>query len=197
MRNGFAPIFDGEGGGNHYLRCHWALGPRPAGATEDPVVTNSADGIHSPDDTIGPDIEDCTFDGVFLDDCIAIHGGFHGIKSVNGPVIVAENGYAFYAVGEPVRISNGNGFYLQANVTALKDNGDGTSTLTLDTTQTVPADAHLSNPLHDGAGYKIINCRLGNTRSRGIIVKSDDGIIRGQCHLALRPRPPHRPGVPQ
>ena len=189
MRNGFAPIFDGEGDGNHVLSCHWRLGPRPAGATEDPVVTNAADGIHSPDARVGPDIENCTFDGVFLDDCIAIHGGFHGIKSVTGSVVVADSAYAFYQVGEPVRISNDKGFYLQANVSALKDNGDGTSTLTLDTTETVPLDAKLSNPLADGAGYKIIGCRLGNTRSRGIIVKSDRGIIRGnvisRCNLGL------------
>ena len=103
MRNGFAPIFESEGGGNHVLRCHWALGPRPSGATEDPVVTNAADGIHSPDADPGPDIEGCTFDGVFLDDCIAIHGGFHKIVSVHGPTLVAQNAYAFYAVGEPVR----------------------------------------------------------------------------------------------
>ena len=190
MRNGFAPIFDAEGDGNHVLSCHWLLGPRPAGATENPVVTNAADGIHSPDARVGPDIENCTFDGVFLDDCIAIHGGYHKIVSVSGPVVVADNAYAFYAVGEPVRISNDKGFYLQANVAALKDNGNNTSTLTLDTTETIPTDALMSAPLHDGAGYKIIGCRLGNTRARGIIVKSDNGIIRNnvisRCGRGLR-----------
>jgi lysophospholipase L1-like esterase len=190
MRNGFAPIFESEGGANHFLACHWVLGPRPAGATEDPVVTNAADGLHSPDANPGPDIERCTFDGVFLDDCIAIHGGYHGIVRVDGSTIVAQNGYAFYAVGEPVRISDDRGFYVQANVTALKDNGDGTSTLTLDTTATIPLGAKLSNPLADGHGYKIIGCQLGNTRSRGIIVKSDDGVIRDNvithCGLAIR-----------
>ena len=85
MRNGFAPIFESGGGGNHYLRCHWALGPRPAGATEDPVVTNSADGLHSPGASPGPDIENCTFDGVFLDDCIAIHGGYQKVSQCQRP----------------------------------------------------------------------------------------------------------------
>lgn len=189
MRNGFAPIFDSEGAGNHILQCHWVLGPRPDGATEDSIVTNAADGIHSPDANPGPDIEDCTFEGVFLDDCIAIHGGFHKIIRVNGPILVARNDYAFYHVGEPVRISNTQGFYLQANVSALKDNGDGTSTLTLDSQTPVPTNASMSNPLYDGHGYKIINCRLGNTRSRGIIVKADDGVIQGNiishCGLGL------------
>ena len=188
-RNGFAPIFEGEGGGNHILQCHWKLGPRSAGATEDPIVANAADGIHSPDANPGPDIERCTFDGVFLDDCIAIHGGFHKILRVDGPVITAQNAYAFYGIGEPVRLSNDRGFYLQANVTAMKDNGDGTSTLTLDTAETIPLNAKLSNPLCDGHGYKIIGCRLGNTRSRGIIVKSDDGLIKDnvitRCGLAI------------
>lgn len=72
----------------------------------------------------------------------------------------------------------------------VKDNGDGTSTLTLDSAETIPLDARLSNPLYTGRGYKIIGCRLGNTRSRGIIVKSDDGLIKDNmithCGLAIR-----------
>ena len=37
----------------------------------------------------------------------------------------------------------------------------------------------MSNPLRDGAGYKIIGCRLGNTRSRGLLLKSDNGLVQG------------------
>ena len=201
-RNGFAPIFESGGGGNHYLRCHWALGPRPNGATEDPVVTNSADGFHSPGAHPGPDIEDCTFEGVFLDDCIAIHGGYQKVLSSDGPRLVVGNGWGNLRVGEPARLSNNKGFYLQANVIALEDNtthkapmdgSGGTSTLTLDVTEPIPADVYLSNPLRNGAGYKIIGCRLGNTRSRGIIVKSDDGLIQNNiishCGLAIRTGP--------
>ena len=91
MRNGFAPIREDGGGGNRYLHCVWALGPRPAGATEDPLVTNAADGMHMIGSYPGPDIENCVFGGVFLDDCIAIHGGFTTIKAVAGRALTLES----------------------------------------------------------------------------------------------------------
>lgn len=45
----------------------------------------------------------------------------------------------------------------------------------------VPGDAldlRVSNPLGAGQGFKIIGCRLGNTRSRGMLLKADNGIVR-------------------
>ncbi|MDQ2798974.1 MAG: right-handed parallel beta-helix repeat-containing protein, partial [Armatimonadota bacterium] len=178
MRNGFAPIREDGGGGNRYLHCVWALGPRPAGATEDPLVTNAADGMHMIGSRPGPDIENCVFQGIFLDDCIAIHGGFATVKSASGKTLTLENGGGGQAVGEPVRISGEKGFFGEATVTALKDNGDKTTTLTLDKDLSIPPGVKLSDPLRDGAGYKIIGCHLGNTRSRGILVKSDNGLIQ-------------------
>ena len=62
---------------------------------------------------------------------------------------------------------------------AIKDNGDNTTTVTLDKDYGVPASAKMSNPRADGAGYKIINCHLGSTRSRGILAKADGGLIKG------------------
>ena len=193
MRNGFAPIREDNGGGNHYFHCVWALGPRPRGATEDPIVTNAADGMHMIGSYPGPDIEDCEFKGVFLDDCIAIHGGFTAIKAVAGTALTLE-GDGGLAVGQPARISDEHGFFGEAVVTALKDNGDKTWTATLDRDLGVPVGAKLNNPLKDGAGYKIIGCRLGNTRSRGILAKADDGRIQsntiegcGQAAISLGP----------
>ena len=178
MRNGFAPIREDNGGGNHYLHCVWALGPRPKGATEDPVVTNAADGMHMIGSYPGPDIEDCVFKGVFLDDCIAIHGGFTAIKSVSGSTLTL-GGSGGLATGQPARISDEKGFFGEATVMALKDNGDKTWTCTLDRDLAVPPGAKVSNPRKNGAGFKIIGCRLGNTRSRGILIKADDGLIKG------------------
>lgn len=178
MRNGFAPLREDGGGGNRYLHCIWALGPRPQGATEDPLVTNAADGMHMIGLRPGPDIENCVFQGVFLDDCIAIHGGFATVKSASGNTLTLENGGGGQAVGEPVRISSEKGFFGEAMVTALKDNGDKTTTLTLDKDLSIPPGVKLSDPLRDGAGYKIIGNHLGNTRSRGILVKSDNGLIQ-------------------
>ena len=193
MRNGFAPIREDNGGGNRYLHCVWALGPRPRGATEDSLVTNAADGMHMVGSYPGPDIEGCVFRGVFLDDCIAIHGGFTALKSASGATLTLE-GDAGLKVGQPARLSGEKGFFGEATVTALRDNGDKTWTATLDRDLGVPPNAKVSNPLRDGAGYKIIGCRLGDTRSRGILVKADDGLIKdnviegcGQAAVSIGP----------
>ncbi len=178
MRNGFANIREDNGGGNHILGCKWVLGPRPAGAVEEPLVTNAADGFHSTGTDVGPDIEDCTMEGVFLDDNFAIHGSLQTVKSATGTVLTLEGGIGNLAVGQPVRISDNKGFYAEGTVTALKENSDQTTTVTLDKDLGVPAGAKLSNPKRNGSGYQIIGCHLGRTRSRGILVKADHGLIK-------------------
>ncbi len=177
MRNGFAPLREEGGGGNHYLHCIWALGPHPARATEEPLVTNAADGMHMTGSFPGPDIENCEFRGVFLDDCIAIHGYFQTIKSASGTAVTLDGGVGSVKIGGTVRISGQKGFFAEALVVAVKDNGDKTTTVTLDKDYGVPASAKLSNPHEGGAGYKITGCRLGDTRSRGILAKADDGLL--------------------
>ena len=193
MRNGFAPIREDGGGGNRYLHCVWALGPRPSGATEGPLVTNAADGMHLIGSFPGPDIENCVFQGVFLDDCIAIHGGFTTINGVSGTALTLDSDGGL-VVGQTARISDQKGFFGEATVTALRDNGDKTWTATLDKDLGVPVGAKLNNPRRNGSGFKIIGCRLGRTRSRGILVKADDGIIQnnviegcGQAAVSLGP----------
>lgn len=178
MRNGFAPIREDGGGGNHFLHGVWALGPRPQSATEDPLVTNAADGMHMIGSYPGPDIENCLFQGVFLDDCIAIHGGFTAVKAVAGPALTLDGGNGGLVIGQTARISNEKGFFGEATVIALKDNGDKTWTATLDKDLGVPVGAKLNNPRRNGAGFKIIGCHLGSTRSRGILIKADDGLIQ-------------------
>ena len=51
--------------------------------------------------------------------------------------------------------------------------------VTLDRESGAPSEAKASNPKRNGAGFKILNCTLGNCRSRGILVKADDGLIEG------------------
>lgn len=176
-RNGFANVREDGGGGNHLLHCVWALGPRPAGATEDPLVTNTADGLHSTNADPGLDIENCDFRGVFLDDCIAIHGGFQTVKSAVGNTLTLSGDAGALKIGQPARISSDNGFFAEATVTGIQDNGDKTTTVTLDRALDVHGKALVSNPRRDGEGYKIIGCRLGNTRSRGMLLKGDNGLV--------------------
>ncbi len=178
LRNGFAPIREEEGGGNHYLHCIWKPGPMPAGADTPDVVTNAADGMHMTGAYPGPDIENCDFRGVFLDDCIAIHGYFSTVKSVTGNTMITTKSAGSNAIpGDCVRISDENGFFAQAIVAAARGNADGTTAVILTTDLAIPVGAKFSNPLMDGAGYRIIGCHLGDTRSRGILAKADNGLI--------------------
>jgi len=179
LRNGFANVREeGSGGGNHILHCIWALGPKPDGATENPLVTNAADGLHSTGANPGPDIEDCVFQGVLLDDCIAIHGYFTTVVSgTDNTMVIADKDLGGFAIGEPLRVTNGSGFIVDVHATAVTDNGNNTSTITLDQSVNVPAGAKFSAVDRDGPGYKILRCHIGGTRSRGILAKADNGLI--------------------
>ncbi len=186
---GFASMFETGGGGNHFLRCKIQTGPRPAGATEDEIVSSGADEFHSVGTSIGPDIEDCSFTGVAHDDCIAIHGSFGRVLSAEGKTVVLKGGGGDPVVGEPLRFSDTHGFFGQAQVTAIEKMPDGNTTITLDQDLQIPIDhsqdkdqalgTKANNPNRCGRGFKILRCRLGDTRSRGILVKADDGLISG------------------
>jgi hypothetical protein len=180
---GFAAFFETGGeGGHHYADCRVTRGPKPAAATEEQLVACGADGFHSTGTHVGPTIERCIWDGVLLDDCIAIHGSFQTVMRADGNKLVLEGrDHAGFAVNEPVRISSRDGFFAQANCVALRvlDNPDRNLEVTLDRTLPVLAEGKAGNPERCGKSYKIINCTLGNTRSRGILVKADDGLIRG------------------
>ena len=206
MRNGFSPLREDNGGGNRYLHCVWALGPRPAGASEDSLVTNAADGMHMVGSYPGPDVENCVFQGVFLDDCIAIHGGFTDVTAVNGHVVTVKSSQ--WNVGDPIQLADSHGDYQEAKVTALSHLPSGQWDVTLDRPAAIrfiqekggwsasgdQIGSKATNPLRDGAGYKIIGCHLGNTRSRGMLLKADDGLVKnnvvegcGQAAISLGP----------
>ena len=206
MRNGFAPLREDNGGGNRYLHCVWALGPRPAGAAEDSLVTNAADGMHMVGSYPGPHVEGCVFQGVFLDDCIAIHGGFTDVTAVNGNVVTVKASQ--WNVGDPIQLADNRGDYQEAKVTAISPAPGNQFSITLDKAATIrfiqsnqannpagdPIGSKATNPLRDGAGYKIIGCHLGNTRSRGMLLKGDDGLVKdnvvegcGQAAISLGP----------
>jgi Right handed beta helix region len=194
---GFGAFYEGGGAGaNHYFHCTIEPGPRPPGATEDQLVGCGADGLHSNDTHTGPDIEDFTCHGVFLDDCIAVHGLLHQVLQVDGPRVLVrmeQNGVAFDPpVGDPLRIANMNGFFGEAKIVSIQSSDHGTAWITLDQDLGVVIDpsgatdphkgTQAADPNLCGAGYKILRCHLGDTRSRGILVKGDHGLIDG-CTL--------------
>jgi hypothetical protein len=179
--SGFAAFFEtGGDGGHHYVDCLVTRGPKPDGATEEQLVACGADGFHSTGTRVGPTIERCVWDGVLLDDCIAIHGSFQSVVHAEGNRLFMEKGNpAGFAVNEPVRISSGDGFFAQATCLALRtlDGPDRHLELTLDRILSTPIGAKAGNPERCGKSYNIIGCQLGNTRSRGILVKADNGLI--------------------
>ena len=131
----------------------------------------------------GPTIQRCTWAGVLHDDCIAIHGSLQKVIRVERNQLILEKGNrGGFAVGQPVRISSNNGFFGEFTCTAMRELASGKGQgleLTLDRESGAPADSKASNPHHDGAGFKILDCTLGNTRSHGILVKGDNGLIEG------------------
>ena len=178
---GFAAFFETGGEGGHgYVGCTVKPGPRPAGATEDQLVGCGADGFHSSGVRNGPTIERCVWEGLLHDDCIAIHGALQQVEQVHGDKLTLEKGNrGGFVVGEPVRVSSTNGFFGEFTCIAMTTRDDGRLELTLDRPSGAPAGAKASNPRHNGAGFKILHCTLGNTRSRGILVKADRGLIEG------------------
>ncbi len=180
---GFAAFFETGGeGGHRYFDCRVTRGPKPQGATEEQLVSCGADGFHSSGTKIGPTIEHCIWDGVLLDDCIAIHGSLQKvIRATENTLILEKGNDGRFAVNEPVRISSDEGFFGQAMCIAMRtlNAPEMLLELTLDAPLPVPANSKAGNPERCGKSYRIINCILGNTRSRGILVKGDDGLIRG------------------
>ena len=183
QNSGFAAFFETGGqGGHHYVDCRVSPGPKPAGATEEQLVGCGADGFHSAGTRKGPTIERCAWDGLLHDDCIAIHGSLQKVERAKGKKLIMEKGNrGGFAVGEPVRISSKEGFFGEFTCAALRtlDQDGRLLELTLDRESNATAEAKASNPLCDGAGYRILNCTLGNCRSRGILVKADNGLIEG------------------
>ncbi len=207
MRNGFAPIFEDGGGANRIIACRWVLGPKPHDATVAPLVTNQADGFHCVNAYPGPTLENCVMHGVFLDDCIAIHGEFQTVVGVSGnQLVVDDDRNARLAVGQPIQISSVKGFFANSKVLAIsrfqihnQDQaqkydrvkplgaaggaharpgiGAWLSRIKIAADLRVPLGAFVTNPWRCGAGYKIIGCRIGDTRSRGMLLKGGDGLV--------------------
>jgi hypothetical protein len=178
---GFAAFFETGGDGGHvYVGCKVAPGPRPAGATEDQLVGCGADGFHSSGVRNGPTLERCVWEGLLHDDCIAIHGALQQVEQVDADKLILEKGNrGGFVVGEPVRMSSKDGFFGEFTCKAMRNLTDGRLELTLDRPSGAPVESKASNPRHNGTGFKILNCTLGNTRSRGILIKADHGLIEG------------------
>ena len=78
-------FFDGGGGGgNSYMNISIRMPDPPPGAATRPLLSTSADGLHSAGARVGPRIEGAHFTGMD-DDGIAVHGGFRLVLDADAP----------------------------------------------------------------------------------------------------------------
>ncbi|CAF4386939.1 unnamed protein product [Rotaria sp. Silwood2] len=80
--------FETEGkGNNRYERISARPGPKPIGATTEPLMSSNADGFHSASVHRGPTILNSFFTRM-ADDGIAINGEYQFIRQVNGKIVI-------------------------------------------------------------------------------------------------------------
>jgi hypothetical protein len=181
--------FPGEGiviGGDqhHFELLHCTIAHRKG---QSRTITTTADGVHIGHSKGFIKIEDCDF-GYMGDDCINLHDvGHAGVKKLDDHTLVAENIVAWqcpFAAGDPVEIREANfapsGF--TGKVTqAQADYKTKTVTLTFDKElpNNVDPRSILYNHRYGSNNYIIRNCYLHDNRARGILAKSNAGLIEG------------------
>ncbi|CAF4736495.1 unnamed protein product, partial [Rotaria sp. Silwood2] len=74
-------------GNNRYERISARSGPKPIGATTEPLMSSNADGFHSASVRRGPTIFNSFFTRM-ADDGIDINGEYQLIRQVNGKIVI-------------------------------------------------------------------------------------------------------------
>ena len=171
---------------NYYYNDKITYGPAPAGGSK-PQMRSVGSGFQGVGDYVGPDVENCLFEGTG-DDGFDLRGYLDDITAVSGKNITVSGG-AQWSWHDPIRLSDNQGHYQDAVV-----NGINGSTLTLDQTVLVAAgnggaiQSAASNPNRNCGGYKLINDTVRDNRARGMLVRGDNGLIQG-CTLTNNSMP--------
>ncbi len=202
--SGFCFQDSGGDGGNYYERCRVTYGPRPDGATEDPLLSATADGFHSADNRKGPTLVDCSFEGL-NDDAIAIHGTYAMVLEAAGNRLIAHRVAATRQklvanVGDTLLFYDKNMVLAgSATVTGVKSLADyqptfepeqryqafksktrvGYVELTLDREVAAQPSWLIANQNQCGEGYVVRNCTIRNTTARGVYAQAPHGLIEG------------------
>jgi len=167
----------------------------------------NADAFHSKHAEVGPAYLNCTarFQG---DDCFAINGDFHMVTNSNGNLIrvLAKRNSIDIEQGDTIQIVNRDGFRLpNAYVKSVRKVGNAKyeereKIANIQINERFKTDNSFFNTAYEielndamslefpsavcsanriGNGFRVINCNLGYNRSRGILVKSGNGLIQG------------------
>ncbi len=181
---GLFQFVESAGNGNHYKNCVVTYGPVPSGALVAPLLSASADAFHSIGSSVGPDVENCTFEGT-PDDAISIRGTYEPIYSMPDSTHVIINGGDFVNGDSLVAQCESPG-YLVSNVCTLvttiaTPTGAPSGTyhqLTLQNAMTPPSGTFVYNSSRTGSGFIVKNNTIRNNRARGCRVLASNGVVQ-------------------
>ena len=173
-------------------RCTVTPGPKPAGATEDRMLS-TCDASHFSNMRVGPVIEDCVFTDM-TDDGTNINGHYMMTSSydadtnrftIDPEFDVVTGTYTSHtegvAVGDRIRVLTLD-FAWIGDTTAASDADNGMITLA-DRFEGMTDHVVLQNLDRQSNGFAIRNCVVERIRSRGLLIKGTDGIIE---HCTIR-----------
>jgi hypothetical protein len=201
--SGFCFHEAGGEGDNLYDHCTITYGPPPTGATEPPLFASTQDGLHSHDMRHGPTVDSCLFEGM-NDDGIAIHGRYGFVEEVQDNHMVINGGIDFCRSGDLLRFTNSEGVIVgEAKVLSVAPNPEyhpdmsapvdpafiksfrnpqymaayKYCTVTCDPPIPAGFGDVVSNSNTLGSNFIIRHCTIRNNRSRGMLIKADNGLI--------------------
>jgi hypothetical protein len=186
-------LLESQGDGDNRYTVAVKRGPRPSGASTDPLLSSTADAFHSVEMRRGPTLEHCEFESMG-DDGIAIHGIYSFVFEARGNRLVVNHNS--FRRGDPLRLLDPQGRPVSEAVvesvrpldnftnarksrrTTLSDNTAGPFfEITLDRPLAADFDYLASNPAANGSGYVLRGNTIRNHRARGMLLKADRGLI--------------------
>jgi len=189
----FAVWEHGGDGGNSYDEITVTRGPKPEGASAEPLFSGTADGFHSTDVRKGPLVEHSHFESM-PDDGIAIQGTYSFIfESKADKLVINQNSFR---PGNPIRIYDVQGRpadeaivcgiaplpdYRNTRKSSRELRADNTEgpyfAVTLDHAVGAAFDYLAENPSATGSGYVLRYNTIMNHRARGMLLKASDGLV--------------------
>ncbi len=198
--------FENETENSHYLNCKLTLKKNEPERPSARLRSGNADGIHSKNAYKGPTIENCEimYGG---DDCIAINGAMYPIYAVDAATrtisFLSSNTSTYLVTGDTVQFVSYAGKKVdvaKVEITrastptatdisnfltkypSLQSKEDYTKGFQIRVNK-VPEGLVAGDVLYSrdriGSGFVIKNNKVGQIRSRAILIKASDGIITG------------------
>ena len=183
---GLFQFVETNGSANIYQNLVVTYGPTPSGASIAPLMSTIADAFHSVNDTVGPTVQNCNFQGM-PDDAISIHGTSYPIYSVPDASHLIVKGSNF-AANDPIYVEHTNPNYFVGDtcstVTPIATpNGAPAGSyynLALKTalSSTPPAGALVYASNRIGSGFNVSNNIIANNGARGIRILASNGVVQ-------------------